>query len=127
MVGRLAHGIITGLQAGAIQGSETALREGKRPLDCIRSTVTHTGGNHTIPEPELLRMHGEPTSCSRRLLTIHAHPDDESSKGGGSAARYAAEGVGTVLICCTGLAALRTQSSIAPRCESVSRRYAVKN
>jgi mycothiol S-conjugate amidase len=71
-------------------------------LDCIHSTVTHTGGNHTIPEPELLRMHGEPTLCSRRLLTIHAHPDDESSKGGGSAARYAAEGVGTVLICCTG-------------------------
>jgi len=36
------------------------------------------------------------------LLTIHAHPDDESSKGAGSVARYAAEGVKTVLVCCTG-------------------------
>ena len=36
------------------------------------------------------------------MLTIHAHPDDEASKGGGSAARYAAEGAGVVLVCCTG-------------------------
>jgi len=36
------------------------------------------------------------------LLTIHAHPDDESSKGAGAVARYAAEGVHTVLVCCTG-------------------------
>jgi mycothiol S-conjugate amidase len=38
----------------------------------------------------------------RCLLTIHAHPDDESSKGAGTVARYAAEGVRTVLVCCTG-------------------------
>jgi mycothiol S-conjugate amidase len=36
------------------------------------------------------------------LLTIHAHPDDESSKGAGSVARYHEEGVNTVLVCCTG-------------------------
>ena len=36
------------------------------------------------------------------LLTIHAHPDDESSKGPGTVARYHAEGVRTVLVCCTG-------------------------
>lgn len=36
------------------------------------------------------------------LLTVHAHPDDESSKGAGTVARYAAEGVDTVLVCCTG-------------------------
>ena len=36
------------------------------------------------------------------LLTVHAHPDDESSKGAGTVARYAAEGVHTVLVCCTG-------------------------
>ncbi len=35
------------------------------------------------------------------LLTVHAHPDDESSKGAGTVARYAAEGVRTVLVCCT--------------------------
>jgi mycothiol S-conjugate amidase len=36
------------------------------------------------------------------LLTVHAHPDDESSKGAGSVARYHAEGIRTVLVCCTG-------------------------
>lgn len=36
------------------------------------------------------------------LLTVHAHPDDEASKGPGTVARYHAEGVHTVLVCCTG-------------------------
>jgi len=36
------------------------------------------------------------------LLAVHAHPDDEASKGAGAAAKYAAEGVRTVLVCCTG-------------------------
>jgi mycothiol S-conjugate amidase len=36
------------------------------------------------------------------LLTVHAHPDDESSKGPGTVARYGAEGIHTVLVCCTG-------------------------
>ena len=36
------------------------------------------------------------------LLTVHAHPDDESSKGAGTVALYHAEGVHTVLVCCTG-------------------------
>jgi mycothiol S-conjugate amidase len=37
-----------------------------------------------------------------RMMTVHAHPDDESSKGAGTVARYRAEGVGTALVCCTG-------------------------
>lgn len=37
-----------------------------------------------------------------RLLTVHAHPDDESSKGAATVARYADEGVRSVLVCCTG-------------------------
>ncbi len=39
---------------------------------------------------------------SHCLLTVHAHPDDESSKGAGTVARYHAQGVHTVLVCCTG-------------------------
>ncbi|MDA8356027.1 MAG: mycothiol conjugate amidase Mca [Actinomycetota bacterium] len=38
----------------------------------------------------------------RCLLTVHAHPDDEASKGAGTVARCHAEGVRTVLVCCTG-------------------------
>jgi mycothiol S-conjugate amidase len=36
------------------------------------------------------------------LLTVHAHPDDEASKGAGTVARYHADGVHTVLVTCTG-------------------------
>lgn len=38
----------------------------------------------------------------RTLLALHAHPDDESSKGAGAVARYAAEGVRCVLVTATG-------------------------
>jgi mycothiol S-conjugate amidase len=36
------------------------------------------------------------------LLTVHAHPDDEASKGSATVAKYAAEGIRSVLVCCTG-------------------------
>src|SRR5437588_598422 len=36
------------------------------------------------------------------LLSVHAHPDDEASKGAGTVHRYHDEGVHTVLVCCTG-------------------------
>jgi len=37
-----------------------------------------------------------------RLLAVHAHPDDESSKGAASTARYVAEGVDVLVATCTG-------------------------
>lgn len=36
-----------------------------------------------------------------RLMFVHAHPDDESSKGAATAARYADEGAEVVLVTCT--------------------------
>src|SRR5918911_2321823 len=36
------------------------------------------------------------------LLTVHAHPDDEASKGAATVHRYHSEGVHTVLVCATG-------------------------
>jgi mycothiol S-conjugate amidase len=44
----------------------------------------------------------EPGAAARRLLFVHAHPDDESSKGAGTAARYVDEGADVVLVTCTG-------------------------
>jgi len=35
-------------------------------------------------------------------MTIHAHPDDEASKGAPTFAMYSESGVRTVLVCCTG-------------------------
>jgi N-acetyl-1-D-myo-inositol-2-amino-2-deoxy-alpha-D-glucopyranoside deacetylase len=37
----------------------------------------------------------------RRLLLVHAHPDDESIGTGATMARYAAEGTGVTLVTCT--------------------------
>ncbi len=37
-----------------------------------------------------------------RLMAVHAHPDDESSKGAATMARYAREGVDVVVVTCTG-------------------------
>lgn len=39
---------------------------------------------------------------SLRLMHVHAHPDDESSKGAASTARYVAEGVDVHVVTCTG-------------------------
>src|SRR4029450_13320316 len=37
-----------------------------------------------------------------RLMAVHAHPDDESSKGAATMARYVAEGVDVHVVTCTG-------------------------
>ncbi|GAA0294406.1 mycothiol conjugate amidase Mca [Kineococcus aurantiacus] len=37
-----------------------------------------------------------------RLMAVHAHPDDESSKGAASMAKYVAEGVEVLVVSCTG-------------------------
>ncbi len=42
------------------------------------------------------------TAQQLRLLAVHAHPDDESSKGAASTARYAREGVDVMVVSCTG-------------------------
>ena len=37
-----------------------------------------------------------------RLMAIHAHPDDESSKGAATTARYVDEGIEVMVVSCTG-------------------------
>jgi len=39
---------------------------------------------------------------TRRLMFVHAHPDDEASKGAATAARYVDDGAEVTLITCTG-------------------------
>ncbi|MEC9425038.1 MAG: mycothiol conjugate amidase Mca [Actinomycetota bacterium] len=43
-----------------------------------------------------------PSDAPLRLLTVHAHPDDEASKGASTVAQLHSEGVHCVLVCCTG-------------------------
>src|SRR5664279_1697008 len=42
------------------------------------------------------------SDASRRLLCVHAHPDDESSKGAATMARYVSEGADVLVVTCTG-------------------------
>lgn len=44
----------------------------------------------TVPQPSL------------SLMTVHAHPDDEAGSTGGVLHKYAAEGISTVVVTCTG-------------------------
>ncbi|MFF5298486.1 N-acetyl-1-D-myo-inositol-2-amino-2-deoxy-alpha-D-glucopyranoside deacetylase [Streptomyces sp. NPDC013161] len=53
-----------------------------------------------LPSPTL-RAGGPPSRCARRLLLVHAHPDDESINNGATMAKYAAEGAHVTLITCT--------------------------
>ncbi|MGN6782535.1 MAG: N-acetyl-1-D-myo-inositol-2-amino-2-deoxy-alpha-D-glucopyranoside deacetylase [Marmoricola sp.] len=41
-------------------------------------------------------------ASGRRLLLVHAHPDDETIGQGATMAKYVAEGVGVTLVTCTG-------------------------
>jgi mycothiol S-conjugate amidase len=43
-----------------------------------------------------------PEVPDRCVMTVHAHPDDEASKGAGTIAKAKAAGTKTVLVCCTG-------------------------
>ena len=43
-----------------------------------------------------------PITPGLRLLAVHAHPDDESSKGAAVSARYVAEGAEVTVVSCTG-------------------------
>src|SRR3954451_1164308 len=48
------------------------------------------GENQSVPEENL------------RLLAVHAHPDDEASKGAATVAKYVAEGAEVLVATCTG-------------------------
>ena len=51
-----------------------------------------------MPMPQRIDEAGEPL----RLMAVHAHPDDESSKGAATMAKYGAEGVQVLVATCTG-------------------------
>src|SRR5215510_6800432 len=71
-------------------GDEQRARGLARLQDGRRCDVGHPG------------CEGDQVSETLRLMTVHAHPDDESSKGAATMARYASEGVEVLVVTCTG-------------------------
>jgi len=64
---------------------------------------------YRMAHPLICRLEPRPLILSTRamteplcLLQVHAHPDDEASKGSGTTAKYSAEGARCVLVTCTG-------------------------
>jgi LmbE family N-acetylglucosaminyl deacetylase len=49
----------------------------------------------------LFKLPGMTRQANLTLMAVHAHPDDEASSTGGVLARYADEGITTVLVTCT--------------------------
>ena len=49
-----------------------------------------------------VRKNGHVEHEQLRLMAVHAHPDDESSKGAATMARYVDEGVDVLVVTCTG-------------------------
>src|SRR6478735_349548 len=45
---------------------------------------------------------GSHVAQGMRLMAVHAHPDDESSKGAATTARYVAAGTSVMVVSCTG-------------------------
>ncbi|EGX58870.1 1D-myo-inosityl-2-acetamido-2-deoxy-alpha-D-glucopyranoside deacetylase [Streptomyces zinciresistens K42] len=54
-----------------------------------------------LPSPAPAGHGGTPPRAARRLLLVHAHPDDESINNGATMAKYAAEGAQVTLVTCT--------------------------
>ncbi len=71
-------------EATALDAEQAVLAEVASEVDALEEAVSIT-----------------PLDRSRRLLLVHAHPDDEAIGTGATMARYAAEGVLVALVTCT--------------------------
>jgi mycothiol S-conjugate amidase len=78
-------------------------RVARMPLSRLTKGISHDdvpGGSMTAMSRGALRVDAQGERL--RLLHVHAHPDDESSKGAATTAKYVAEGVDVVVATCTG-------------------------
>lgn len=68
----------------------------------MSALVVPSGASPCLPARLTRRLPYRGPVTELSLLTVHAHPDDESSKGPATVARYHDEGVRTTLVTCTG-------------------------
>jgi mycothiol S-conjugate amidase len=77
-----------------------------QPVNSVAATATaaHQRIGQILPRRRSKDPAATLVRVSDRLciLTVHAHPDDEASKGAPTIHRYHLEGIHTVLVCCTG-------------------------
>src|SRR6201999_1458418 len=69
------------------------------PTGCGEASACRIGDNGGVTDAMPL----DPSDPSRRrMMAVHAHPDDESSKGAATMARYVDEGADVLVVTCTG-------------------------
>src|SRR3954451_1823916 len=94
---------VTSVRAGPDRCSSSACSRSN--ASCVSQvTLLPTVG---VPVPSvmssrLLMETGRVPEERLRLLAVHAHPDDEASKGAATVARYVREGVDVLIATCTG-------------------------
>src|SRR6187401_2309857 len=79
-----------------------ALCLGWRAVDRGSGPDERMDGVHSRLRPETVAPKGPHVSDRLRLMCVHAHPDDESSKGAATMARYVDEGHEVLVVSCTG-------------------------
>src|SRR5215212_5485311 len=65
------------------------------------STIGAGTGRRAVPGASSPQGENRPVTADRRLLLVHAHPDDETINNGATMARYVAEGASVTLLTCT--------------------------
>src|SRR3954453_212728 len=94
---------VTSVRAGPDRCSSSACSRSN--ASCVSQvTLLPTVG---VPVPSVMRSRllietGRVPEERLRLLAVHAHPDDEASKGAATVARYVREGVDVLIATCTG-------------------------
>ena len=73
-------------------------------IDAIAEDLTAPAVSEISPEMAAAAAERTETALRAplRLMAVHAHPDDESSKGAAGLAMYSASGVGVMVVSCTG-------------------------
>ena len=71
-----------------LPGADLPTRSPDAPTTGRRTSPVGIGDNGPMPNTD---------SGQLRLMAVHAHPDDESSKGAATMAKYVAEGVDVVV------------------------------
>ena len=73
------------------------------PVDTAAAeAASPTGGAGVVDAAQVRSRSERAAAAPLRLMAVHAHPDDESSKGAATLAKYSADGIGVMVVSCTG-------------------------
>src|SRR4051812_29849837 len=94
---------VTSVRAGPDRCSSSACS--RSYASCVSQVTLLPTVGEAVPSvmaSRLLMETGRVPEERLRLLAVHAHPDDEASKGAATVARYVREGVDVLIATCTG-------------------------